>query len=551
MLKEMKNVTFKNDTKKIWKEFKYKQISIWIAGYDKTNIFNVLTKHFGSEKSINLTRIKVILNNLDGNFSIVCIAKNFVFAAVDCIRSYPLFWSKIGNKIIISSNSNNILSDKNIVDKDQLLAFRMSGYTIDEGSLWRNVYNIKAGNFIFIDNKFDVFKARFFLYDPWHEKKIPDHILKKNLKKEIFKLLKNVIKKANGRNIVIPLSAGLDSRLIVSGLKYLNYDKVKCFSYGLKNNFESVAAKKIAKHLGYSWEYVEINQKTAKKFYRSELHQNFLINTIDGCSTPSIQGFYAINKLLKNKYITQNDIIINGNSGDFISGGHLPKFEKNELKNLKIKLLDKLLEKHISKHYCLWEKLVNNENTDKIISLLKKQIQKEKLLFDNKSIKVGIYEFLEYENRQTKYVVNCQRIYDFFNLDWMLPLWDKSFIKFWKNVPYDKKLNQNLYKSVLLELNMGGVWSKQFNIKPYVSPIWVKLIRFPLKCIFFFLGKNKWYKFEKKFIDYWTCNVCGQSKFKYFDVIKNQNGARHYVSWYTLLSENLIFKKNWQKLKIK
>ena len=47
----------------------------------------------------------------------------------------------------------------------------------------------------------------------------------------------------------------------------------------------------------------------------------------------------------------------------------------------------------------------------------------------------GLIELLEYENRQTKYVVNSQRIYDFYNLSWLLPLWNKSYIKFWEKVP--------------------------------------------------------------------------------------------------------------------
>ena len=248
----MYKITFKNNNKKYWKKFKHNDISIWIAGFDKNKIFNSVIKFISLEKPINQKKIKTMIKNLEGSFSIVCIAKSFAIAAVDCIRSYPLFWSKIGDEIIISSNSNNILSNKKFVDENQLLAFRMSGYTIDEGSIWKNVFNIKAGNFIFIDNKFEIINVRYFLYDPWHEKKISNHDLRNDLKKEIFKLLKNIIKRANGRNIVIPLSAGLDSRLIVSGLNFFNYKKVKCFSYGLEDNFESVAAKKIADvTLGY------------------------------------------------------------------------------------------------------------------------------------------------------------------------------------------------------------------------------------------------------------------------------------------------------------
>ena len=38
-------------------------------------------------------------------------------------------------------------------------------------------------------------------------------------------------------------------------------------------------------------------------------------------SVPTIHSLYALDYLIKNKFIKKNDIIINGNSGDFISGG--------------------------------------------------------------------------------------------------------------------------------------------------------------------------------------------------------------------------------------
>ena len=163
----------------------------------------------------------------------------------------------------------------------------------------------------------------------------------------------------------------------------------------------------------------------------------------------------------------------------------------------------------------------------------------------------GVAEFLEYENRQTKFVANCQRIYEFYNLKWQLPLWDKSFINFWSYVPLKYKIDQKLYKDTLNELNMGKVWGGKYDLKPFVSPSWVRTIRYMFKAYFIFLGKNKWHKFERRYLNYWTDNICGQSAFPYKKIIKNKNGARHYVSWLTIFSEDLILNSNWQNLNIK
>ena len=425
----------------------------------------------------------------------------------------------------------------------------MSGYTIDDGTLWKNVKNLNPGNFIFLKNKIRPYVGEYFSYKPWKSNKKTYSELKKQLKNEIKTIIKNTIIKANGRTIVIPLSAGLDSRLIASGLKHFNYRNVKCFSYGLKNNFESRASKIIANKLGYSWKFIEINQKKAKNFYSTLDYKKFMKNSSDGCATSTIQGLYAINSIVKDNYLHKEDVIVNGNSGDFISGGHAPKELVKKSKNITL-LFEEVFEYHFIKHYALWPNLLNKENKIIIKKQLFNQIKSNLEDSDVYFMAHGIAEFLEYQNRQAKYVINAQRIYEFYNLNWQLPLWDKLFIKFWEGVPLKYKIQQKLYKDTLSALNMGGVWGKEYSFKSYVSPKWVRFLRIILKAHFLFVGKNKWHNFEKKYLEYWTDNICGQSILPYKKIIKNKNLGRHYVSWLTVFSEDFLLNDNWQNLNI-
>ena len=61
----------------------------------------------------------------------------------------------------------------------------------------------------------------------------------------------------------------------------------------------------------------------------------------------SIQGLYAIDELIKDKYISKEDIIVNGNSGDFITGGHVAKILDASVKSEDSNLLyNEIIEAH-------------------------------------------------------------------------------------------------------------------------------------------------------------------------------------------------------------
>ena len=73
-----------------------------------------------------------------------------------------------------------------------------------------------------------------------------------------------------------------------------------------------------------------------------------------------------------------------------------------------------------------------------------------------------LYEKWEYEERQIKYVVNGQKTYDFWGVDWFLPLWDSEFVKFWTSVHKRHRYKQNLYKEYLSDWNYKNLFKKKF-----------------------------------------------------------------------------------------
>ena len=251
----------------------------------------------------------------------------------------------------------------------------------------------------------------------------------------------------------MPLSGGLDSRLVVCKLKQLGYDNLRAYSYGLPGNYEAKAARYVAEKIRVQWSFVPLNRKETKEFFWSEKRKKYWEFADGLCSIPIFQDVSALSAMKKSGNIPKDAIFINGQSGDFITGGHIP----NSLAQRNI-TERQLLDYIINKQFSLWLNLKCQENLlkieNKIFSLLQQKIEWAKSWEEIPAL----YEYWDWQERQSKYVVNEQRIYDYLNLSWQLPLWQKEYLDFWKEIPVRVKAGQKLYLDYLKRYNYKKLW---------------------------------------------------------------------------------------------
>ena len=504
-----------------WKKLFYKDMNLWLKGY----IFNKKTEILLKElKSLPLIKIEDYLCKLDGHFALVIQTKSLTLVSVDKIRSIPIFW--MDNEINIHAPTMVKNNKINKLNQDAILSIKMSGYTINEDTIYQGLNSLIAGQYV-IFNKNKV--KRNYYYSPLPSKALSEINYKKNLASTTLRIIKKMIKSLNGRQIVVPLSAGYDSRLIVSGLSYLGYKNVKCYSYGTKGNFESKIAKIIANKLGYEYKFIPLTIRSEREFYKSKEFKRFLYFADSCVSVPYFQSLSTIPKL-KN-WIEKDAIFVNGNTGDFISGGHIIT-STNDRNNTTSKksIKEIILKKIINKHFSLWSYQKTEKNIKNIKSQLVNKIPKE--IIDNDKDYV-LPEYSEFINRQSKYVINGQRSYEFYGYEWRLPLWDDEYLYYWQQVPVELKKNQKLYTSMLKSENWGGVWGEDIPVnKKTIRPLWLIPLRFIAKLPFVLFGKKAWHQFETAVFYYFmdvTKMICIKG---YLTVIKDVfKGPRNHLSW--------------------
>lgn len=450
-LKSFSNLKIDLVTTKIWKRKKFKAGFIYYTG--TKDFIERLEKLLNESLKLNKIKKFLLINNR--NSSVIIQTGSSFLAFTSFSRDHPIFFRIYKSKLFISNSINKIIRKSESYNNDSLLEFALSGYCLGNKTLINGIYSIGPANIIWGDsNSLNISK-----YFSYHKTLSKDNA--KSFKDYFYKInniiddsINYIIENSNDKTIYIPLSGGLDSRLIIAKFHEKKYKNIKSFSYGLKNNSDALIAKKVADHLDVKWDYIWFDKVKFRKLYFSEFKKKY-DNFSDHLSCiPNYAEIFFLNSLREKKYFSKNPILVNGQSGDFNTGLHIPKILFDLDKKDKAKNLFWVLEAIRKKHFCLWQKDDLKLNNFKINEKIKNSLDDELLDYPLSDI----YENWEYKERQSKFVVNGQRAYEFLNFDWFLPLWDGEFVKFWTTVPLELRYKQNLYKRYLLNWNYKDIF---------------------------------------------------------------------------------------------
>ncbi|MEE2997578.1 MAG: asparagine synthase-related protein [Pseudomonadota bacterium] len=477
------------------------------------------------------------LGNIDGHFAIVAQSPSFFFAAADRIGSCPLLWSLTGDSLFVSDSGPAVEEKLGLgpssVDHEVASAFALSGYSIADRTIYYGVKLLGPGDYVWMDEHAHGFET----YATWRPAEGIDSAsyLPAGLNNLHERLFDKLVSSLDGRPVVVPLSAGLDSRFIASGLKQWGHDNVVCVSYGIPGNPEAEVARSVAERLGYEWHFIPYSNRLFRQAYYSNDYAEY-VRFSDTLSSIHFVGEYLMMTLLKEAgHLDERAIIINGQSGDFITGNHIPAALLDDDRD-PTQRLETIVSALVEKHYKLWSSLKKEPHISRIETMLENEIDHLGGLPDQQRADYGLYEHLEFVNRQSKYVIGSVRTYEYFGHEWRLPLWDVEYLDYWEHAPLSEKAHQSLYKKTLSATNWGGVWS-DIEVNPLrISPKWIIPVRFCFKILFAPFGRAAWHRFERRFLDYFMATTCSYAPWRYLDVVNDErrpfNALALYIECY-------------------
>ena len=416
--------------------------NIFVKGYVLTTDNRLLREaelvnYFSSAQTHNEFKNK--LQQANGLYSVIIKKDNTVWAAVDNVRAFPLFYYQKDDFFAITDNPDELLADNiNLsIDEKNAIIYRYSGFVTGNKTLLKDIFQIIAGEMIFFENNI--------IRNEFHTQFLTDNLftisreeLKEKLKEVVDVMGKNLVKALSGRPAIIPLSGGFDSRLIAYMLKKNNYKNVLCYTYGAAGNPEINNARLTAENLGYEWIFVEYNEFYDYKMNQDPLFKEYTHFSACYSSLIAEQDYFALKKLFSLNKIPENAVFIPGHSGAIAGDA----------------VVSQMADPSFSYQNFAFEKtfsLVYPNKYDYMI--LKNEID----FLNDKELKKKFKPYLLYENWRFQEIVskgvhNGAKIWDFFGYEYVLPLWDLNLFNFFVKTPLSHKFNRNLYKETLAEL---------------------------------------------------------------------------------------------------
>ncbi len=396
------------------------------------------------------------LPNVNGNFAVIYRSPiGELLVATDRIRSIPMFWGVAKDSIVVSDRAYKVAEAIGEFDCDDVSTheFLLCGYVTGNDTLIRNVRQLRAAEMLIqhLDKRAEL--TQYFRYYPDQVCSTP-HTLEESAEKISMVCLDSVRRCIDGlkpgTRIILPLSGGLDSRMIAGSLKRLGVSNVTCFTYGKKDWDDVHISREVATALEYEWHFLPFSTESWSDLVTSRQMQSYCQFAVNAVSLPMLQHWFAIQSLVDKLQINTDDaVVLTGHSLDMVAGSHIPIYFLNNDSARS----SNSAENHIwNQHYSLQdafscESQWSDNVRHKISRISTIPVDSEPV--DSETVQdIHRCEMWNVESRQALWIVNDVRAYEYSGLRWRT-LWDNELIELFRNMPLEHRVGQRAYCSAL------------------------------------------------------------------------------------------------------
>lgn len=398
---------------------------------------------FLAEKYSQNKNFETSNKEINGIYSFINLEHNGLLICNDIVNFFPVFFMQTKNSWTVSDDWNYLVNLKNGISPNYEAepGFLSAGFVCGYQTLDKEIFKTRAGSVIILnlDGTFCAKPDYYFLPDEFSNQSYAslldqsEHIL--------LEAGKRLIKYLNGRTALLPLSGGFDSRLIACILKKLGYEKVICFTYGLKTK-EVEISKSVADTLGYDWHYIDYETIEFKTYSDNPDFEKYMRDYSNGYTMFFLQEYFAVLELKKNDIIPYDAVFLPGHSGDYIGGSYV---EKTAAKSNNHNLAE-----YLAKKYFFFKK-----PSKAALRIITNQIKDTLKCYPNENKYSDRYnpivEDWDIKEKLSKFIFRSSYVFTHFGYEHAFLFWDRELLNFYRSVPFEYRSEKKLYDECAIE----------------------------------------------------------------------------------------------------
>lgn len=361
----------------------------------------------------------------------------------DLVRSFPLFYATDphGDGFVVSDDVRALVGETGVhgVDAEAAAEFRQLGYVTGAATLHPGIRQVQAGERVELHADGSV--ASHLVRTLGTDSTSTDGDQEADLRfgaalEEVFARL---VERLDGRQIVVPLSGGLDSRLIAVLLRDLGYDNVLNFTYGVGDTPEARISRTVAEAVGQPWTFVPYDAAEIRQAWSSGDAAPFLRDAYAGASLPHIQDWFALRHLRGEGLIAEDAVFLPGHT--VVGNMH-----DDQILDVPGDVPAEAIRELILHHHAVLQPhgAAALRRSAAFVTRIDDHLRAHG--YDGSpAARLIALESWNMRERQAKYINNSMRAYEHFGHDWALPMLDEPVIRAWEGLSVRLRRDRDWY----------------------------------------------------------------------------------------------------------
>jgi hypothetical protein len=361
-----------------------------------------------------------------GQWSGVVVTKDGALLSSDMPRSFPLLYRYVAGTWLVSDDPQVLIdAAPTSWDATGRLQFRHAAYTLGTRTLLKGIYQLPAASSVELIDGDPTPHVHPWKALRYHQRITDEPTFRQLFTQALEQAVERVVKLTQGRRLAVPLSGGLDSRLILSLLKLAGASDVVAFTYGTAGSREAKISQQVAQSLDVPWYFVELSEAKVRQAWQAE-GGAFIRNAWAGASLPHYQDWYALRELTSTGVLPAGTVILPGHTivgnlhgQELLDPSQTPMSRKD--------WVELLAHQHLN--------LQGQQDLVAALAPIRKPLLEavdELLTVDTLDARQSLIEWFNVRERQAKYINHSMRAYEHFGLDWALPMLDLEVIEVWE-----------------------------------------------------------------------------------------------------------------------